>query len=55
MWCQGLLTVAAESGAGGLPETGGGQSLCGDLTEATLDVLARYTHSNISSLPIRPV
>ena len=36
-------------------EVGGGEEgeLCRDLTEATLDLLARYTHSNISSLPSR--
>ena len=30
----------------------GGQ-LCQDLTEATLDMLARYSYSNVSCLPTR--
>lgn len=29
------------------------EQLCRDLTETTLDMLARYTYSNVSSLPSR--
>ena len=46
--CQGLLAVLAEGERGGRH-----WELTQDLTEATLDVLARYTHSNLSSLPTR--
>ena len=46
--CQGLLAVLVDGERGGRH-----WELTQDLTEATLDVLARYTHSNLSSLPTR--
>lgn len=48
--CQGLLAELGEEVRGGGGEEG---ELCRELTEATLDLLARYTHSNISTLPSR--
>ena len=56
-------SIAAEGeGEGGGGGGGGGGrgeedkitiSLCHDLTEVAMDMLARYTYSNISSLPSR--
>ena len=40
---------------GGEGESGDKLQLSQDLTEATLDMLTRYTYSNISSLPSRCV
>lgn len=43
-----VVAGVGEEGAG--PEK---VQLCQDLIETTLDMLARYTYSNISSLPSR--
>ena len=54
--CQGLSAhiVTGSGGKGeGRREGGDKLQLCQDLTETTLDMLARYTYSNISSLPSR--
>ena len=43
---QGLSVYVTEGGSSR-------ERLCHDLTETTLDLLAHYTHSNISTLPSR--